>query len=108
MTDLPQPWCAYARLQSELSESRYINDRSWGNEVALNCFLVSDPKNMPQVGDVIVGLGAFGPEAFRLQDRRADRLNENSEATVRAVKSGRVVRYNTQLIRHRRVVRQPV
>ena len=41
--DLPQPWCAYARLQSELSESRYINNRSWGNEAALNCFLVSDP-----------------------------------------------------------------
>jgi DNA-binding NarL/FixJ family response regulator len=36
MADLPDPWIAYARLQSQLARTRHIDGYSWGLEAALN------------------------------------------------------------------------
>jgi hypothetical protein len=41
MADLPHPWGAYLRAQSELSNSTEINDRNWGLEACLNSILES-------------------------------------------------------------------
>jgi len=43
MANIPQPWRAYACLQSKLSGSVAIDYRSWGVEAGLNLLLKADP-----------------------------------------------------------------
>ncbi len=54
MSEIPETWRAYARLQQELAQSHQpedrtwrVNDRSWGLEAALNRFL-GEPSPLPE------------------------------------------------------------
>ena len=39
MSDLPEPWRAYARLQEQLARTRHVDGHTWGLETALNQIL---------------------------------------------------------------------
>jgi hypothetical protein len=39
MSDLPEPWRAYARLQEQLARTRHVDGDTWGLETALNHIL---------------------------------------------------------------------
>ena len=39
MSDLPEPWRAYARLQEKLARTRHVDGHTWGLETALNRIL---------------------------------------------------------------------
>jgi hypothetical protein len=42
MTDLPDQWSAYARLQEKLADRSEVDDYSWGLEAGLNRLLTAD------------------------------------------------------------------
>jgi hypothetical protein len=53
MAELPHPWSAYQRLQSQLDEHNHIDDRNWGLEAALNSILNTSQASPPSEVEIV-------------------------------------------------------
>ncbi len=65
---LPPPWDAYLRLQSELDETKQVDNRSWGLEAALDAVLAAAPGN---IGAAVASLTTTIATAARRERHRA-------------------------------------
>jgi hypothetical protein len=49
MTDLPEHWRAYARLQEKLDRRQQVDDYAWGLEDGLNRLLEEESRNIGEI-----------------------------------------------------------
>ena len=77
MSEIPDSWSAYARLQEKLADRNHVDDYTWGLEAGLNRLLTDD---FPVVRDVERAIQSESrKERYRYQLRR---IHLNAEASA--------------------------